>query len=177
MEANELDAKHEALECLLAAHKAYYNVSRDYEYAGRTFPGYAEFHSSSERYVLVKRAKLWGVNTHEYLFFVLAEHLTLEQFEDLTRFMRTDALDKVTLEPEHMTSYLSLVIIADTVDDDVLKQAKKTRFRKNFNFGVGGWADMRVAVVDLARASITTNAMGKELRPTLEANITEKLKS
>ena len=69
------DEKHLMLKRILAAHEQWFDVRRGYEYAGRTFPGYAEFHSYGEKYVLVKSAKLWEVDTHEYLFFVLADAL------------------------------------------------------------------------------------------------------
>ena len=164
------DQKRIVLDRVLAAHEAWFDVSRDYAFAGRVFPGYAEFHSSAERYVLVKRAKLWEVNAHEYLFFEVTERLTAPLFEELVAFMTTEALAKVQLNPEHMTSYLSLVIIADEVDEGLRKTVKRTRFRKNFKLGFEGWADLRVAVVDLATSSIVTNAMGKELRASLEAN-------
>lgn len=169
-EGEEPDAKQLVLKRLLAAHETWFDVSRDYAFAGRVFPGYAEFHSSAEKYVLVKRAKLWEVNAHEYLFFELARHLAVPALEDLVAFMTTEALAKVQTNPEHMTSYLSLVIIADEVDADVCRAVKKTRFRKNFKLGLEGWADLRLAVIDLSTSSVLTNAMGKELRPSLEAN-------
>ncbi len=164
------DAKRDVLDRLLAAHETWFDVSRDHLFAGRTFPGYAEFHSEAEKYVLTKRAKLWGVNAHEYMFFTTADRLSKEAFDDLVSFMTTEALDKVKVNPEHMTSYLSLVIIADSVDDAARQAARKAKFRKNFKFGLEGWADLRVAVIDLSSASVTTNAMGKELRTVLEAN-------
>lgn len=164
------DARQDILERLLAAHEAWFDVSRDHSFAGRMFPGYAEFHSSAERYVLTKRAKLWGANVHEYLFFVVTDVLSKAAFDDLIAFMTNEALGKVELNSEHMTSYLSLVIIADDIDDDVRCAIRKTRFRKNFKFGLEGWADLRVAVVDVSSASVMTNAMGKELRGVLEVN-------
>lgn len=160
----------EALDRLLAAHEAWFDVSRDHAFGGRVFPGYAEFHSSAEKYVLVKRAKLWGVSAHEYLFFCLAGHLGMHGYQELADFMTSKALDKVRIDPEHMTSYLSLVVVADAVDADVARAVRRTRFRKNYAFGLKGWSDLRVAVVDLATSSVITNAMGKELRASLEAN-------
>lgn len=164
------DQKHAVLNRLLAAHETWFDVSRDRAFAGRVFPGYAEFHSSAERYVLSKRAKLWEVNAHEYLFFEVTERLAQPLYDDLVAFMTTEALAKVQLNPEHMTSYLSLVVIADEVDEVVRRAIKKTRFRKNFKLGFEGWADLRVAIIDLSASSVITNAMGKELRASLEAN-------
>lgn len=161
--------QHEVLRRVLAAHEAYFDVYRDYEFKGRVFPGYAEFHSHAEKYVLVKRAKLWGASAHEYLFFCVAERLSAAELADAVTFMTTQALDKVQPDSEHMTSYLSLVVIARCVDEDVAHKVRATRFRKNFKFGLQGWVDLRLAVIDLSASSVLANARGKELRPTLAA--------
>lgn len=165
------DAKRRTLDRLLAAHETWFDVARSYEFAGRVFPGYAEFHSTAEKYVLVKKAKLWGASVHEYLFFELSDRLTLASLDELLSFMADEALGKVQIDEEHMTSYLSLVVIADRVDEDARKAIRKARFRKSYRFGFQGWADLRVAAIDLSDASITTNAMGRELRATLASNI------
>ena len=165
------DAKHLALKRILAAHERWFDVQREYAYAGRTFPGYAEFHSFGEKYVLVKRAKLWEVDTHEYLFFVLADCLDETQVRDLVSFMENDGLKKVVPEPNHMSSAISLVIVADSCTEEALRIVRKTRFRKNFALGIRGWADLRVAVADLSANCVTTNAAGKQLKQTLEANL------
>lgn len=165
------------LDKLLKAHEAWFDVQRGYELAGRTFPGFAEFHSLGEKYVLIKRAKLWEVATHEYLFFDVAEHLEEGAFAQAVEFMKTEGLSLVHPEPNHMSSNVSLVVIADSVDPEVERAARRVRFRKNFKWGLWGWSDLRVAVVDLASAPgkpngrVITNAAGKTLRPTIEANV------
>ena len=165
------DEKHLVLKRILAAHEQWFDVQRGYDYAGRTFPGYAEFHSYGEKYVLVKRAKLWEVDTHEYLFFVLADKLGETQVRDLVSFMERDGLRKVVPEPNHMSSAISLVIVADSCTDEAAKTVRKTRFRKNFALGIRGWANLRVAVADLSANRVITNAAGKQLKTTLEANL------
>lgn len=170
-ETEEQDRRQQVLERLLASHETWFDVYRDYDFGGRTFPGYAEFHSHGEQYVLVKRAKLWEVDAHEYLFFNMANTLDDAQLEDLVSFVTTTGLEKVNPEPNHMTSYLSLVIVADNVSDEVKKVVRKTRFRKNFALGFRGWADLRLAVLDLSDDSVTTNSQGKEMLATLQANL------
>ena len=166
------------LDRLLAAHEGYFDVERDHRFGGRAFDGYAQFHSSAERYVLTKRAKLWGVNVHEHMFFLCCDELTSEELADLTNFMTATALEKVQPDPEHMTTYLTLVVIAGAATDDVHRAVRRTRFRKNLRFGLQGWVDLRLALVDLggqeggapSHARITTNSQGKKLRETLEKN-------
>lgn len=165
------DAKQRSLERLLKAHESWFNVEREHAFGGRVFPGYAEFHAEDSQYVLVKRAKLWEASSHEYLFFVVLDTLDAPAFADLLAFMKTTALDKIELDENHMTSYLSLVVIADEADDGVLAQVKKTRFRKNFAWGLKGWADLRIAIIVLDDKCVVTNSMGKPLAHTIEQNM------
>ena len=160
-----LAGRGEVIERLLAAHEAWFDVERDHDFAGRTFPGYAEFHSSVSRYVLVKRAKLWEAASHEHLFFWGTPRLTTGELDDLV-----GCVTGVRPAPDHMTTYLSLAIVADAVDDLAWERVRRTRFRKNFALGWRGWADLRLAVADLSRGRVTTNSQGKPLGETLQAN-------
>lgn len=164
-------SKEDLLAKLLRAHQAYYDIFENHEYAGRVFPGYAEFHSHGEQYVLVKRAKLWEVDSHEYLFFDMAEHLDAEHVSQDIQFMQEKAIGVVNPQPNHMSSNLSLVVIADYVDDDAARLLKRTRFRKNFKLGLEGWTDLRLAAIDLRGKRVVTNGAGKEMKKTLQANV------
>ena len=165
-----LDEQHLVLKRLLAAHEAYFNVFENYEYADRTFPGYAEFESHGEKYVLTKKAKLWEVDAFEYLFFDLVDSLDAARMDDYIAFLKDQAIEKVHPNPSHMTSYLSLVVIANTADAQALKTVRHTRFHKEFKMGFEGWVDMRLAVIDLSSRKVTTNSMGKDMKRSLEAN-------
>ena len=77
------------------------------------------------------------------------------------------------LGKDHMSTNLSLVIIADSTEEGIEAVVRKVRWRKNYLFGFRGWTDLRCAVVDLLRDSrkrIITNAAGKQLRQVLQAN-------
>ena len=170
------------LDRLMAAHEAWFTLQRDFEYAGRRFAGYGEFHSHGSQYVLVKRAKLWEVDAHELLFFDTVEHLDSKAFDDLVFFMTHEAVGLVDAKANHMSTNLSLIVIADSVDDDAWRKVRKTRFRKNFKLGLHGWADLRLVVVDLSReggakagrktaGAVTSNAAASDLRKTVELNM------
>ena len=168
--ALHLDEQRLVLERLLAAHEAWFDVSRDTEYAGRRFEGYAEFHSYGEKYVLSKKRKLWEVEAHEYLFFTLVERMDEECFQELFEFMKTEAVNKACPGPNHMTSYISLVIIAKEVDDTAGRSLRKAAYHKTFKLGFHGYAEFRLCVVDLVGQRVLTNAMGKSMKRVLEEN-------
>lgn len=154
---------------VLEAHEAYYDVRRGYDYAGMQFAGYAELHAETSQYVLTKQAKLWEAHTHDYLFFAKREALDLQEVDRLVAFMKTNALEKVKPEQDHMTSYLTLIILAGTADCSALTAVEKARFRKNYAWGLKGWADLRVAVVDLSCERVVTNVRAREMASLLES--------
>lgn len=167
------DKRHQVLKRILAAHETWFDVQRDYEYAGFSFPGYAEFHSHGEQYVLVKRAKLWEVDTHEYLFFVLEDLLDAKQAQAWIDFVCTKGLEKVDPVPNHMSSAVTLVVLCNRCTPEAAKLFRSTRKRKNYMLGVRGWADVRLAIVQVdveALKPIITNGAAKPMRVTLEAN-------
>lgn len=160
----------QVIDRLLVAHEDSFDVERDHLFAGRVFPGYAAFHAEMSQYVLVRRAKLWQVDTDEHILFAAAPYLDEAGVDAWMAFMATDAIAKVHLTPEHMTTYLTLVIVADAVAPAAAEAVRRAHYRKNFSWGWRGWADVRLAVVDLGRGTVVTNNQGKPLAATLRAN-------
>ena len=161
------------LKRLLAAHEAWFDVSRDFTLSDRTFPGFAAFHANDSRYVGSKKVKLWEANSHEYILFDIVEHLEKNAFLRDVDFVKTEGLQLVTLGKDHMSTNLSLVIIADSTEEGIDAVVRGVHWRKNYLLGFKGWTDLRCAVVDLSRdprKRIITNAAGKQLRQALEAN-------
>lgn len=161
------------LDRLLAAHGAWFDVTRGAIVAGRPFAALAEFHSFGEQYVLVKRAKLWEAEEHEYMLFDVVDRLDESRARAYIDFMKNEALTLVKPVPNHMSSYRTLVVVADLVDDAAAALFRKTSHRKNFMWGIRGWSDVRLAAIDLSRPSgsrVVCNGAAKRLRKTLEAN-------
>ncbi len=156
------------LDRLLEAHETWFDVTRNCEYGGRSFEGYAEFHSHGEQYVLVKRAKLWEVDAAEYIFFTQTDVLDDALLDELLDFMKTQAVNKVDPAPNHMKSYISLVIVAKQVEQGTGKRVKKAAFHKTYKFGLRGWAELRLCAIDLEARNVLTNAEGKAMKQALE---------
>lgn len=54
------------------------------------------------------------------------------------QFMTGPALAKVDVRPNHMSTNLSLVVVADRVIDEAARSLRRFRFRKSFRFGLRG---------------------------------------
>lgn len=177
---NEIIAKSElVLERLLAAHGAWFDVSRDVSVAGRAFRALAQFHSFGEQYVLVKRVKLWEAEEHEYMLFDVRDHIDAEAARSYVEFMKNEALELVRPEPNHMSSFRTLVVIANSASDEACSLFRKTSHRKNFMWGIRGWSDVRLALIDLSKpqgSRVVCNGAAKRIRKSLEANATDTLR-
>ena len=177
---NEITAKSElVLERLLAAHGAWFDVSRDVTVAGRAFRALAQFHSFGEQYVLVKRVKLWEAEEHEYMLFDMRDHIDAEAARSYVEFMKNEALELVKPEPNHMSSFRTLVVIANSASDEACALFRKTSHRKNFMWGIRGWSDVRLALIDLSKpqgSRVVCNGAAKRIRKSLEANATDTLR-
>lgn len=177
---NEITAKSElVLERLLAAHGAWFDVSRDVTVAGRAFRALAQFHSFGEQYVLVKRVKLWEAEEHEYMLFDVRDHIDAEAARSYVEFMKNEALELVKPEPNHMSSFRTLVVIANSASDEACALFRKTSHRKNFMWGIHGWSDVRLALIDLSKpqgSRVVCNGAAKRIRKSLEANATDTLR-
>lgn len=163
-----------ATERLLAAHEAWFDVQRGYELGGDVFDGFAEMHAHGEKYVLVKSAKLWEIDTGELVFFKALPVLDAATLDATLALVKEAGFALVHPGPNHMSSNVGLVIVADSVEPEARRAVRSTRYRKNYRFGLWGWSDLRLAVVDLSqegRGRFAVNGAGKSLLPTLEANL------
>ena len=177
---NEITAKSElVLERLLAAHGAWFDISRDVTVADRAFRALAQFHSFGEQYVLVKRVKLWEAEEHEYMLFDVRDHIDAEAARSYVEFMKNEALELVKPEPNHMSSFRTLVVITNSASDEACSLFRKTSHRKNFMWGIRGWSDVRLALIDLSKpqgSRVVCNGAAKRIRKSLEANATDTLR-
>ena len=177
---NEITAKSElVLERLLAAHGAWFDVSQDVSVAGRAFRALAQFHSFGEQYVLGKRVKLWEAEEHEYMLFDVRDHIDAEAARSYVEFMKNEALELVKPEPNHMSSFRTLVVIVNSASDEACTLFRKTSHRKNFMWGIRGWSDVRLALIDLSKpqgSRVVCNGAAKRIRKSLEANATDTLR-
>ena len=166
--------KQARLEKLLNAYSHHYDIEREVVIEGDRFPAMAIYYLRDENYLITKKHVLNAVENHEYVYFYLTDHLdaaTLQQQIDLTR---NDGLGRIKPHKEHMSSMVSLVILADTIDPEAKALIKKTRFRKNYRLALHGWMEYQIAAMEISTNSFLSNPAGKNAKKTLELNFTSK---
>ena len=164
-------AMQERLEKLLNAYSHRYDIERNVEVEGGSFPATATFFLRDENYLISKKHVLSAVENHEYMYFYLTNHLdveTLRQQIDLTMKVGTA---RVKPHKEHMSSYVTLVVLADTIDPEAKELIKKTRFQKYFRLALHGWMEYHIAAMECSTNSFLSNPAGKGAKKTMEQNL------
>ena len=161
----------EKLEKLLNAYSHQYDIDRDVTVEGGSFPATATFYLRDENYLISKKHVLSAVENYDYTYFYVTDHLdaaTLRQQIDLT--MKVGGA-RVKPHREHMSSFVTLVILADTIDEEAKKIIKKTRFQKYFRLALHGWMEYHIAAMECSTNSFLSNPAGKGAKKTLEQNL------
>lgn len=166
----------EKLEKLLKAYAYYFDVERDVAVEGGSFPATADYHFREENYVATRAHTIYATEQHEYVYFYVTEHLDAAALEAQIALSRQAGLGKITPHGEHMFSYVTLVILAETIDPEAKKRIKSYRFHKNFRLTLHGWMEYHIAAMETATTTFLSNPAGKEARKNLEQNFGPKAK-
>ena len=164
----------ERLEKLLDAYSYYFDIERDVPVEGGQFPATAFYHFREENYIATKAHVVYATEQHEYVYFYVTGHLDVETLRRQIELSREAGLKTIQPHKEHMFSYVTLVILADTIDPEAKKLIKKTSFRKNYRLALHGWMEYHIAAMECSTQSFVSNPAGKEARKTLERNFAPK---
>ena len=165
------DEMQKKLDKLLNAYSHQYIVERDVTVEGGSFPATATFFLRDENYLISKKHVLSAVENYDYTYFYVTDHLdadTLRQQIDLTLKVGTA---RVKPHKDHMSSFVTLVILADTIDPEAKELIQKTRFHKNFRLALHGWMEYHIAAMECSTNSFLSNPAGKGAKKTLEQNL------
>ena len=157
---------HEGLtQALLNSYEAYYDIARVEHDA--PLVATCDFHSTSERYVLTKKAKLWAAETNEYVFIFHVDELTMDSFAQCRDLALDRGMEKIHPHSEHMYSHITAILLCDTAQPDALELLERYKKSASFKLSLHGWMEYRIAAVDLSTAEVFTNRKGKELKKSL----------
>lgn len=159
---------------LLDAYSHQYDIHRDVEVEGYTYPATATYYLRDENYLISKQHVLSAVEQHEYLYFYLTDHLTAEDLQSQIDLSKRAGLGKVKPHKDHMFSNVGLVVLANTIAPEAQQLIKRTRFRKNYKLTFHGWTEYQLAAMEASTNRFFSNPAGKGARTILEQNFAPK---
>lgn len=153
----------EILERLIKSYEAYFDIEKypDGQKDGMPLAAHCRFYVHSEKYVLVKKAKLWEADSNEYVYIFSVPELTLPVFEQCRDYAYEEGMKLVDPKPGHMYSYITSVFLCDSCTPEAKKALQKCRIYKSFHFSLYGWMDFHTALLICGETHAYTNRSGR----------------
>ena len=152
-------SREEMLEKLLESYSAYFDVERCQK---GPLAAQCQFHVHSEKYVLVKKAKLWEHDCSEYVYIFSVPHLTEVLYRKCEEYAYREGMKLIDPKPGHMYSYITAVFLCDSCEEKAEKALRKCRIYKSFHFSFYGWMDFHTALLARQGGRIITNRSGRD---------------
>ena len=150
------------LEKLLKAYERYYSINK--ENVKEPFDVEAKFVMHGEQYILVKAARIADIDANEFVYFKLEDDLSLEQLKNLADKAWKCGLENFVPYYGHKNSDVTLIVIADSLCDDVKKNIRKVKHSVSYKLGLYGWSNFKLAVKDLSTGMVYCNRMGSDVK-------------
>ena len=166
--------RQEGLEKIIRAYSQYYDIERDVKTEAGDYPATATFYVRDENYVLIRDAVISAYEQYEYVYFYTAEHLDAAAAKELLDRTLKVGLTRVRPHKEHRCSYVTLVILADTIDEEAKKLIKKVRFQKYYRLALHGWMEFHIAATESSTKTFLSNPAGKGIKKILEQNLASR---
>ncbi|MGN0376955.1 MAG: hypothetical protein ACI4ED_04900 [Suilimivivens sp.] len=165
----------EYLDRLLLRYSGSFDIYQPYVINGKEYPAYGYFFSHIEKYILVREINMWSTRSYEHILFMEAEECTDEVMKEAESIIR-DYMEPVLVrkkeklpEPNHMSSYLNVVIISKrTLPKAIAKKIKHYRFEKGYKFNMRGFSRGTILCVSLEDRKFCSNYHGRSKRAIFE---------
>ena len=151
----------DALSTLLKSYKRYYNLQT--EDVEAPFTAEAAFHSHDEQYFLVKSAKLSEAESHEYVFFAVAQTLTLTDAQRLDACAWERGTARVKPSTHHRSTDVALVIVAERIEADAKRYLEKLKRYQSYRFTLNGWSHYQAIALETSTGNLFFNRRGRDL--------------
>jgi len=159
------------LDILLNAYTHHYsNIIRNVETEVGVYAATADFFVRDENYAFFKNIVLSAFEQYEYAYFQVVDHLDEKAAKDLLDRTLKVGMARIKPHKEHKSSYVTLVILANTITPEAKKLIQKTRFQKDFRLSLHGWMEYHIAAMECSTQSFLSNPGGKGARKNLEQN-------
>lgn len=136
----------------------------------------ASYHNFMEKYVLTRKARMWAAHAHEFIYLFTTEHLDMPAWQKINAFFMENGFARMKIDNEHMYSYITPIILADVIDDDVRKLLKRFHYYKSFKLSFYGWTTVRLAALEMSTGKVVSNYQGRDVGKFVNKFYKEKIK-
>jgi len=152
----------EYLENLQRKYERHFNIEKDITLFEEAIDIHARFCNISGRTFITKNDVVDRYENYEYCY--VKRFDTEEKIAAYGGFLKRIAHECIEPGKDHMSTYVTGVIIGNSIDDNAKKAVRKYSCSKAYLFYLRGWCDVRFICVDLNNNEIITNKAGKRVK-------------
>lgn len=123
----------------------------------------AEYHHKDSIYVGTNSANIWQLQDHEVTYFFSGDRLDMPAYRMNMESAIEELGDMLTPNRKLRSATLTLVMIYDSADQDVVDEAKAHDYRVYHKHSLNGWTIHRVALVLTDSGDIVTDKRASKL--------------
>ncbi|MFN2363083.1 MAG: hypothetical protein ABR596_02205 [Halarsenatibacteraceae bacterium] len=152
----------EYIDLLYYLYRANFDIKGEQEIAGKNFDYYAFCEIANEKYMGHKSVKIYSYNDYEHCMVYNQVNLDLSF---LTKEFFNDSIDELIQDKKnHHQSYLTFILVVEGgVNQAEITRIEDFKLSRSFWFGIRGWVDLRLIVVDLDDNSVYANNEGQDV--------------
>ena len=124
----------------------------------------AKFSNVSGRTFITKNDIIDRYENHEYCYIKKYDTVTEEEITAYGQFLKKIADEYIKPGKDHLSTYITGVIIGNSINDNARKVAEKFNYSRVYSFYLKGWCDVRLIYVGLDNNEIVTNKAGKNVK-------------
>lgn len=149
-------------EFLKSGLERYFDIQEDYELGNCKFELYASFNQKNSKYIFLKSIEVYAFNSNEYIFLrKLDESFKMKDLNWVNSFLNENLHNILDNEKDHMSSVITFLFEAPMPSEDIQKKLSKFKYYKSFFFGIRGWVNVKIMLIDPTLRSGITNKIGK----------------
>lgn len=140
----------------------YYDIEEEITIDSYAFDLMATYSQRNAKYLLLKDFEYCSFNNNEYILYKKVKNKPIN-IETLNTFLKNNLKEIVSIEKNHMSSLVTFLIETSfPLDKETITAIEKFKFHKSFRFGLDGWVNAQLIVIDPKEEKGYTNAFGKK---------------
>ncbi|MDY0407751.1 hypothetical protein ACFFIS_07280 [Virgibacillus soli] len=153
-----------------------FDVFRDVKLDGMPLAFLAHYHRRDERYMITKKIKVYGVENRQVIFATTTKDKITEAYIQNFREKIEKHMHHYTIEhQEHMsTIVIGMIITNAEIDPKVVKEVNRFRKIKFLKFGLHGWAEFYLAIIQPHDKNIIVHSKGRPFVSSIEKFFLER---
>jgi len=160
----EIQPLHQYLNEMANRYTAWFDVYREDQLGSIPLSFSAHFKRRDEKYLVTKTIKVWSLENDQHIYVThFNKQLTLKEIKKLKEELMETSKNQLPNHPEHMSTIFTAIVVTDQeVDQEVVKFVKKFRKLKFIKYGLHGWYELYIGIVNIQNRQVYIHSKGKE---------------